>query len=380
MADKLFNKYGFSAFISYATEDDTGRNSFVSCFADELDLALPGRVRGLGLRDVTVPNAHLSGDDPLVAGSLGELLRKNVAGSFAMFLFVHDNYNLSDWCLKELEYFSELFGKEGFRKRLYVVAMSKNAIDKLTGRDNWKKLCPFEDQLWKRFYQNEAKDKPLEIYRSQGRGRRTVVATDFWTEFEPVLDDLAARIHEAAQEEPRAVAYPTSEPLKAVSLPEDKHLVRVYIESDPEQKGQYESLGVEVETSWDRVIAARNINPRLYLRPSGLAMSDIDKRPRLDDADGVVLLWNSKTPASVAAQIKKVEPKLVGPKPAPGLIAYVMKQADDLPAGMSIFNWNVVRFQADAKGAVTVLPADAQVLEEFFKAVLARKESQHVAD
>lgn len=379
---KMFGRYGYSAFISYATQDDSGRNSWVSCFADELNLALPGRVRGLGLRDVLVPDAHLSGDKPLIAGSLSEQLRANVADSFSMFLFVHDNYNLSDWCLKELEYFKERFEAEGFRTRLYVIAMSAAAIDELTSRPSWKTLCPFEDQLWLRFFRNDAKDSPLEIYLAQGRNKRTVVASDFWDEFNPLLDDLARKIRDESRRAPRAPAYPDSAAagagVRAAAASSDARLVRVYIVSNPDQRAQHESLGKEIVPSWDRVVTALGVEPRLVLRPDGLAMTDIDQRPRLDDADGVVLLWNRKTPDAVAAQIKKVEPKLAGPQPAPGLVAYVMQADDELPAGMSIGNWPIVRFREDAQGAVAVLAEDAALLEAFLSDVLAHKDPRYL--
>lgn len=376
MNRKLFDRYGYSAFISYATEDDRSRNAWVSCFADELDLALPGRVRGLKLRDVYVPAVHLSGDKPLLAGRLSDLLLANIENSFAMFLFVHDNYNLSDWCLKELEYFKTLFKEDGFKTRLYVIAMSQSALDELMKGETWKRLCPFEDQLWIGFYREDAPDHPLTIYSGQGRNKRTVIDDDFWKKFSPLLDDFAAKIFDVAQ--PRPSTYPTADTARTLALPQDKHLVRVYIESSPDQKQQQESLGLEIETSWDRVVDALHIEPRLYLRPSGLAMTDIAQRPRLDDADGVVLLWSKKTPAAVAAQIKIVEPKLIGPKPAPGLVAYVMQEADDLPDGMSIGNWNVVRFRADASGSVTVLADDVPVLEGFLRNVLARKDPNYL--
>ena len=78
-------------------------------------------------------------------------------------------------------------------------------------------------------------------------------------------------------------------------------------------------------------------------------------------------------PDALAAQITKVEPKLAGPKPAPGLIAYVMEGPDDQPSGDAIGNWNVVRFLANLDDAIAVLAEDEALLDAFLKSVLTRK-------
>jgi hypothetical protein len=93
----------------------------------------------------------------------------------------------------------------------------------------------------------------------------------------------------------------------------------------------------------------------------------------LDDADGVVLLWGKKTPDSLAAQIKKVEPKLSGPNYAPGVVAYLMDGPNDAPAASSVGNWAVLRFEAGAEGSMRVLQEDAPALEVFVNSVLVRK-------
>lgn len=362
-----FSKCSYSAFISFATLDDSGWNSWVSCFNDELLEALPGHLRGMKL----LPS-HFSGDKPLVAGRLSTQLHQRINESFAMFLFVHDNYNRSAWCLKELEYFKSMFGNDGFVDRLYVIAMSKDAIDALTSGADWKRLCPFEDQVWLPFFREDDETVPIGIYASQLR-KRKVVANDFWNPFTEVLRDLAKKIRASVDDEPRAPSFPTVSTDRSSPLPVDELLVRVYIEANPAQGRYSESLGLEIAASWDRIVAAMGIDPMLYLRPTGLPMTEIDERPLLNDADGVVLLWSKKTPDAVAAQIKKVEPKLTGPTPAPGLIAYVMEGPDDQPTGAAIGNWNVVRFLAGADEVVRVVPNDAALLESFLRGVLARK-------
>lgn len=224
MRDRRFASYRYSAFISYATGDDDAWNAWVSCFNDELNKTLGSRVRG-----IKVPQAHMSGDNPLIAGRLSDQLRANVDDSFAMFLFVHDNYLESRWCLKELEYFRELSGDDGFRERLYVIAMSKPAIDELTSRPDWKRLCP-DDLLWIPFFREDRPGQPIDIYASNASNKRIVVANAFWELFVSVREDLAAKIREAVEQEPRAAAYPAAA-VRSVVPPEDQALVRVYIEA-----------------------------------------------------------------------------------------------------------------------------------------------------
>jgi hypothetical protein len=367
MSERAFASYRYCAFISYASDDDAAWNSFVSCFTDELNLALGSRLH------MTLPPAHLSGDDPLTKGSITDELRKNIEDSFVMFIFVHDSYLLSGYCRQELEHFASLYGEAGFRERLYLISMSDSATQKLLASDDWKRLCPIKDLVWQKFFREDKHDRPIEIYASNARNKRAVVAEAFWNRFVDVREDLADRIRAVLAKEQVASAYPLAAAVREVALPEDQALVRVYIENNTEQNKYWDSMSQQLVASWDRVASALKTEPRLYLRPTGLPMNEIDKRPMLDDADGVVLLWGAKTPDSLAAQIKKVEPKLSGPNYAPGVIAYLMEGPDDLPVASSVTNWNVVRFLAHPDGTASVLQEDAPALEVFVSNVLVRK-------
>jgi hypothetical protein len=101
-------------------------------------------------------------------------------------------------------------------------------------------------------------------------------------------------------------------------------------------------------------------------------MTEIDQYPILDDADGVVLVWSRKTLDAVAAQVNKVEPKLPGPDPAPGMIAHLTDSSGDALA-VSVSNWPVVRFASSPDGRVVVVDEDADSLQRFMRSVLDRK-------
>lgn len=370
MSERAFSSYKHSAFLSYAHDDDTAWAGWITNFNTELNRMLPPRLHG-----IDVPNAHLSSKNGPIAGPLNEELRKNVAASFAMILFVHDNYLSSEWCLHELEYFKELFGDDGFRERFFVIALSASAIKELTSRPQWKRVCPFEDQVWMPFYDDDETDIPMDIYADNTRDKQVIVANAFWRRFLRVREALAKKIRATVEREQRAPSYPDVAPATArsVALPEDELLVRVYIEGNKEQETYWESLGAQVVASWGEVVATMQIEPQLYLRPTGLQMTEIDQRPVLDDADGVVLLWGKKTPDSLAAQINKVEPKLSGPNYAPGVVAYVMDGPNDTRSTESVGNWHVVRFAPAPGGGVAVLAEDAPALKAFLTSVLERK-------
>ncbi|HLL19371.1 MAG TPA: TIR domain-containing protein [Rubrivivax sp.] len=178
----------FTAFISYAHADDEAWFDWVTHFRNELERSLGALLRGIKL-----PRFHLSGENGPVAGRLSEELKKRIDASFAMVIVVHENYAQSDWCLKELEYFHSLFGDDGFRQRLYIVAMSEPAMMAVTQTATWKRLMPDGEQLWIPFYEPSETARPLDIYLAPG-----LVAPAFRLPFERLRIDFAAKLKSAA--------------------------------------------------------------------------------------------------------------------------------------------------------------------------------------
>lgn len=203
----------YSAFISYAHADDEAWYGWVTCFRNELERGLRALLRG-----VPVPRLHLSGENGPVAGALSEELQKRVAASFAMIIVVHENYAQSSWCLKELEYFKSLFGDEGFRDRLYIVALSEAAMQRVSESAAWQRLLPHGDQLWVPFYDPADKSRPLDIYMGPG-----LVATAFRAPFERLRGDFVAKLRRAASgaaDAPEALPGPPREsPVPGVVSP-----------------------------------------------------------------------------------------------------------------------------------------------------------------
>lgn len=195
----------FTAFISYAHADDAAWFDWVTQFRNELERSLSALLRG-----VKLPRFHLSGENGPVAGLLSDELKKRIDNSFAMIIVVHENYAQSDWCLKELEYFRSLFGDDGFRQRLYIVAMSEAAIGSVSQNAAWKRLMPGGEQLWIPFYEPGDTARPLDIYLAPG-----LVAPAFRMPFERLRSDFAAKLKKAAAEPhdwPPASRSPTPAP------------------------------------------------------------------------------------------------------------------------------------------------------------------------
>lgn len=376
MQHRHFEDFGFCAFFSHAHGDDDAWGQWITKFATELDRTLPGRLR----RSIKALPVHLSSLNGPMKGQLSRELIANVDRSFVMVLFVHDGYLESDWCLRELEYFKTLFGDDGFRERLFVIAMSKPAVEALVTGSDWQRVCPFPDQMWLPFFDPGKPSRPMAIHGSDMYTKEVLIAPEFWTKFVDVRENLVSMIYDHVERERFFPTFPSNTPAaREVQQPEDEGLVRVYIEGDKEHQRYWDPLGQHVLTSWSQVIAGMTLVPNLYLRPTGLPMEQLAQRPWLDDADGVVLLWDDKHPDSLAAQISMVEPKLSGPNFAPGLVAYIMADAGDTGVAESIGNWRVLRFAPQPDGGVKVLPEDAPLLNTFLVSVLEHKRQRNLA-
>jgi len=116
--------------------------------------------------------------------------------------------------------------------------------------------------------------------------------------------------------------------------------------------------------------------PPLYVRSWGLPVDQIDQWPKLDDADGVVLLWGHKTPDALVAQINKVERKLSGRDVAPGIVAYLIPPHDNPQAPMPAWGWKVLRFDAKRDMDIDVMKEEADDLQKFLHRILERTKNR----
>ncbi|PZN70805.1 MAG: hypothetical protein DM484_27825 [Candidatus Methylumidiphilus alinenensis] len=147
----------YSLFISYAHDDDDSQNNWVTNLGNAIQKRLKGADTGNSNKGI-----YFSKKNGAASGNLDDALREGVRKSFAMLLVVGKQYLGSGWCQKELEYFYEYFGKEGFNSRLYIVAMSEEAITTAKGglSPEWGKLAENE-QVWINMYDDSDKNEPI---------------------------------------------------------------------------------------------------------------------------------------------------------------------------------------------------------------------------
>ncbi len=149
--------------------------------------------------------------------------------------------------------------------------------------------------------------------------------------------------------------------------------VNIYIESNQHDIDLWQDLGERIKCKWDEVVekAGSPPVPPLSLEALGLPLQKIDEE-RLDDADGVVLLWGQKPEVSLRAQIKKVEGKW--PRdPPPRIVAYLMPQQPDTGARIEARLWSVLRFQDADSPRIDIDPSEADRLQRFLNQILERR-------
>jgi hypothetical protein len=179
-----FSQCKYSAFISYAFDDDAMCFDWITHFHKELTTQLRSQLR----RTTTaVPEILLASLNGPVAGNLAEQLKMAVDQSFAMIIVVHQSYVESDWCFEELREFRNRFGAEGMAQRLYIVALSTEPMEKLRKMDRWRELGA-DQCIWLSFARPDGK-RPLPVYSSTG-----IRGLEFLGVFERLCDDMATKI------------------------------------------------------------------------------------------------------------------------------------------------------------------------------------------
>ncbi|MBL8329101.1 MAG: toll/interleukin-1 receptor domain-containing protein [Rubrivivax sp.] len=367
--------YKYFSFVSYAHDDDTGWYDWITNFDNELNIGIKSR-----LRELEPPKTFMSSKNGPINGALSDELRLAIRQSFSMIIFVHDGYVGSEWCLKELEYFREIHGAEAYKTRLFIVAMSQRAMLRLTRKDEWKLHFPKPDPVWIPFHQREEgnPNEPIGIYLKKKQGSNAVISTEFtepFTRFREKLFEYAwdAYDHNQWLFKEREIHKGPSEPRESEQDPSD---VLTYIESEPDRKALWEPLAQQIKSAWEQVMALEPREPPFILRPTGLPLQDLSARPRLDGANGVVLIWDKKARDSVIDQMRRLEPMLTQKSPIPGLIMYVMRAEEpneDVPR--NIQRWPVVRLSIrhDEPDTLRIVADDARDLAVFLRRTLEHK-------
>ena len=183
-----------SIFFSYAGADNAAQFGWIENFRKQLEPALEARLKRIARLD-TVHSYVVNG---AISGNLDDQLTQRVEASAAMVVFVHENYLDSDACRTELDAFTEKFGRDGLDSRLFVVAMSQRAATELADQPHWLEVVQTEaaekrQQIWLDFYDPEARDSPLKIFREAADGA-IIMSDRFQTKLSRLLDGLVASI------------------------------------------------------------------------------------------------------------------------------------------------------------------------------------------
>lgn len=176
----------YSLFVSYAHKDDESANFWIS----ELRDAIWARLADLD-KEIPRHQLHFSSDNGPGVGVLGHELQARVAKSFGMLLVVGKHYVESGWCQKELDYFGDVFGQDGFGTRLLIVAMSQEAIEKAkaSAKARWPELVANE-QIWLQMYQSTNPNEPIEPRTDNKKGFRR----EFFDHVKKLVDPLIEAI------------------------------------------------------------------------------------------------------------------------------------------------------------------------------------------
>jgi hypothetical protein len=376
----------YTAYISYAHADDEAWFGWVGHFREELERGLSALLRGLRL-----PPLHLAGDNGPRGGALPEELRSRLGQSFALIVVVNDHYVQSMWSLQELELFHALYGDAGLRERLYVVVMSLPAMQHLESHSVWQRLTGGGAQLWMPFFNESDPSRPLDIYTAPG-----LVSRSFHRPFERLRNDLVQKIKTsvAAASAPLGPAPPArartdsgaatnaapvvnaSAEIEAWSGATSAH---IYIESNRHERNLWQDIGQQLQVRWQHILQAQRL-PDMPLRCSALPIDQLQARPDLEDADGVMLLWGRKSSEALVAQVNLVEQKRApGRTIAPGLVLYLMppnESSEPVPAwGWPVLRWRTAEEPVSRSEYVGpgVVDEERASLDHFLRQVL-----QHV--
>jgi len=150
-----FKDCDYSLFISYAHKDDSSEFNWVEALRDAIYMRLDKLDN-----DIVKKELHFSHENGPTGGTLGWQLQDRVARSFGMLLVVGEKYVDSEWCEKELQFFHDTFGPAGMAGRLYVAAMTKDAITRAEQGEQWQKCMP-ADQLWVPMFSDAEPNRPL---------------------------------------------------------------------------------------------------------------------------------------------------------------------------------------------------------------------------
>ncbi len=104
--------FKYPAFLSYSSADNQSWGGWLNDFHKVFSAGLAGELKIQGAEQAVLfyDIEQLQG----TTGSVEAILKERVESSFALFIFLGRGYVKSEWCCKELEFFSNLHNGASF--------------------------------------------------------------------------------------------------------------------------------------------------------------------------------------------------------------------------------------------------------------------------
>ena len=369
----------YPAFISYAGLDDEGNNYWIESFIGELRRVLncsPELRRKLKKRQIDMPVQlydYKSEMKSKVAGRFTPDLEKAIASSAVMIVVVGGNYLESAICMRELEFFKQIFGDEGYDSRLVIVAMSETYLEELKELGQHTGLLPYDDQRYIQCWRDDNPNKPIPIYA--GSGFRPGIKSEVFDEkITSIANSVIFRFLECLESPQNGI------------VSQSRHDIHIYIEESPDGERANASdkrtnsiwhpIASKIKSNWDAVISNKPNAQHFNLNCKPLRMEELPCKGDkfLPDADGVILIWDSKDEPALTAQIDTVEAGLPQNRLPPAMVAYLTPPRPALAPCMPYKRWNVLRFENQLeKKVIDVAQEDSPYLVGFLQEILIQK-------
>jgi hypothetical protein len=184
--------FKYPAFLSYSSADNQTWGGWLNDFHKVFSEGLTGELKIQGAQQA-VPFFDIESLRGK-AGSVESLLRENVESSFALFVFLGRGYLKSEWCCKELEFFSNLHNgaRDTLLQRVCIFE-----VDRLDGdlKSQYQKRLiqagaeGLVSQRRQNFLDPNTSRRPVLILENLGTNQR-----EYQDKIEPIVKELAKRI------------------------------------------------------------------------------------------------------------------------------------------------------------------------------------------
>jgi hypothetical protein len=193
-------EFKYPAFLSYSSADNQSWGGWLNDFHKVFSAGLAGELKIHGAEQA-VPFydiEQLQG----TTGSVEAILKERVESSFALFIFLGRGYVKSEWCCKELEFFSNLHNgaRDTLLQRVWIFE-----IDRLDGdlKSQYQKRLSqagaegLVSQRRQNFLDPNTNRRPVLILETSGTNQR-----EYQDKIEPIVKELAKRIDDNSPPRP----------------------------------------------------------------------------------------------------------------------------------------------------------------------------------